>query len=51
MNTNITIGMNLGDKSHIAVVFDENGNELEAVKVTNTKTGICKFLNHINTRS
>ncbi len=32
MNKNITIGMDLGDKFHIAVVFDEQGNELEASK-------------------
>ena len=43
MNNNITIGMDLGDKFHIAVVFDSDGNELEVAKVVNTKTGIRKF--------
>lgn len=43
MNSNITIGMDLGDKFHIAVVFDGDGNELETAKVTNTKTGISNF--------
>lgn len=43
MNNNITIGMDLGDKFHIAVVFDSDGNELEIAKVINTKTGIGKF--------
>ncbi|MFH2058386.1 MAG: IS110 family transposase [Pseudomonadota bacterium] len=40
MNSNITIGMDLGDKFHIAVVFDRDGNELEIAKVKNTKAGI-----------
>lgn len=43
MNKAITIGMDLGDEFHIAVVFDNEGNELETAKVTNTKTGINKF--------
>jgi len=43
MNNIITIGMDLGDKFHMAVVFDSDGNELEPTKVTNTKTGISKF--------
>lgn len=43
MNTNITIGVDLGDKNHIAAVFDPDGNELEVAKVTNTKTGIKHF--------
>ncbi len=45
MKTNnvITIGMDLGDKFHIAVVFDGEGNELETAKVTNTKIGVSNF--------
>jgi transposase len=43
MNNTITIGMDLGDKFHFAVVFDANGQEIEAVKVVNTSTGIRKF--------
>ncbi len=43
MNDNITIGMDLGDKFHIAVVFDGEGTELETVKVVNTKSGIDKY--------
>ncbi|CCK79661.1 IS110 family transposase [Desulfobacula toluolica] len=43
MNNNITIGMDLGDKFHIAVVFDSDGTELEIAKVINTKTGIRTF--------
>jgi transposase len=43
MSNIITIGMDLGDKFHIAVVFDGDGNELETAKVTNTKIGVSKF--------
>lgn len=43
MSDTITIGMDLGDKYHIAVVFDATGNELEVGKVINTKTGIRKY--------
>lgn len=43
MNNNITIGMDLGDKFHIAVVFDGDGNELEIAKVINTKIGVSNF--------
>ncbi|WP_300462159.1 transposase, partial [Desulfobacula sp.] len=42
---NITIGIDLGDKFHIAVVFDGDGNELETAKVINTKIGVSKFFN------
>jgi len=49
MNSNITIGMDLGDKFHIAVVFDGDGNELETAKVTNTKTGIKNFVKSYKT--
>ncbi len=43
MDNNITIGMDLGDKFHIAIVLDGDGNEIDIAKVTNTKTGITKF--------
>jgi transposase len=43
MNTNITIGMDLGDKYHIAVVFDSEGREVDVAKVNNTKAGISKY--------
>ena len=43
MKDNITIGMDLGDKNHIAVVFDAKGNELNVNTVTNTKAGIRCF--------
>ncbi len=43
MNNIITIGMDLGDKFHIAVVFDSDGNELEIATVINTKIGVSKF--------
>lgn len=42
-SNNITIGMDLGDKFHIAVVLNSDGNELKTAKVTNTKAGISKF--------
>lgn len=45
MNNNITIGMDLGDKFHIAVVFDGQGNELDISKVVNTKVQVDKFFN------
>jgi transposase len=35
--------MDLGDKNHIAVVFDAEGNELDISKVTNTKRGIRNY--------
>lgn len=43
MDNNITIGMDLGDQYHIAIVFDAEGNELEVAKINNTKTGIGKY--------
>lgn len=42
MKDSITIGMDLGDKYHTAVVFDEKGNEQDVFKVVNTQTGIKK---------
>lgn len=43
MDSNITVGMDLGDKSHVAVAFDAKGQELEVAKVQNTKTGIRRY--------
>jgi transposase len=43
MNNTITIGMDLGDKYHIAVVFDADGQELDIAKVINTKTQISNY--------
>lgn len=43
MKDPITIGMDLGDHNHIAVVFDGAGNELDVSKVINTKIGIVKY--------
>lgn len=45
MKNHITIGMDLGDKFHIVAVFDQDGNELEIKKVTNTKSEVSKFFN------
>jgi transposase len=43
MNNIITIGMDLGDKFHMAVVFDSDGKELKIARVINTKAGTSKF--------
>jgi transposase len=43
MKDNITIGMDLGDKTHIAVVLDGDGNELDIATIVNTKAGIGKY--------
>ena len=43
MKNGITIGMDLGDKFHIAVAFDSEGNELGSTEVRNTKSGIKKY--------
>ena len=43
MSGTITIGMDLGDKYHIAVVFDAKGNELEVGRIINTKARIRKY--------
>ena len=46
MKNAITIGVDLGDKNHIAVVFDAQGNELHVARVTNTRAGVAKFFKH-----
>lgn len=43
MKDTITIGMDLGDKNHIAVVFDTEGNEVDIATVANTKTGLRNY--------
>jgi transposase len=43
MGKNITIGMDLGDKFHIVVVFDADGNELDIAKINNTKEPISQY--------
>lgn len=37
------IGLDLGDKQNVAVVFDEDGTENKAVKISNTKVAMSKF--------
>lgn len=48
MRDDITIGMDLGDKLHLAVVFDADGNEIDIIKVANTKDGISKHFKPFN---
>ena len=43
MKNYITIGMDLGDKSHIAVVLDTDGNEIQCNKIINTKVNVKRF--------
>jgi len=43
MKDYITIGMDLGDKNHIAVVLDAEGNETLCVRVINTKVMVKRF--------
>ena len=43
MNTHITIGMDLGDRYHITVVLDPNGNEVAVSKIANTKSAIMRY--------
>jgi len=37
------IGLDLGDKQNVAVVFDEDGTENKAVKISNTKVAMGKY--------
>jgi len=41
---NTIIGIDLGDKSHIAVTFNEQGKESKPIRVPNTREGIGKLL-------
>jgi transposase len=43
MKEYITIGMDLGDKYHIVVILDNQGNEIECRRVLNTKAHISRF--------
>jgi transposase len=43
MDRDITIGMDLGDRSHFCVVFNEQGEEVECVKVSNTKVSVMRY--------
>lgn len=49
MNDNITIGMDLGDRTHIIVVFDAQGNELEVGRVNNTKAALRREFRRFKT--
>lgn len=40
------IGLDLGDKQNVAVVFDADGTEHEAVKISNTKVAMSKFFSN-----
>ncbi|WP_051148676.1 IS110 family transposase [Desulfospira joergensenii] len=40
---NITIGMDLGDQSHIVVVLDKTGEEIETGSIRNTENSLRKF--------
>jgi len=37
------IGMDLGDKKNVIVVFDEEGNEVETARITNTSAQVQRF--------
>ena len=43
MTNNSTIGMDLGDRNHIVVVLDADGQETECIKVVNTRTSVKRF--------
>jgi len=43
MKDNITIGMDLGDKNHIVVILDADGNQIECTTLTNTKVSVKRF--------
>jgi transposase len=43
MNNHITIGMDLGDRNHIAIVLDAQGRQIECKKVVNTKMSVKRF--------
>lgn len=40
---NMVIGMDLGDKKHVAVVFDAEGNEVETARIVNTSSQVQKY--------
>ena len=43
MEKHITIGMDLGDKNHIAVVLDHDGNQIECIQLKNDKIFLGQF--------
>lgn len=43
MSKHITIGMDLGDRSHIVVVLDAEGEELGCFELVNTKVSLKRF--------
>lgn len=43
MSEHITIGMDLGDRHHIIVVFDNQGNEIAIKRIANTKLALGKY--------
>lgn len=43
MSEHITIGMDLGDRNHIIVVFDNKGNEIAIKRITNTKLALQRY--------
>lgn len=44
MNSHITIGIDLGDRKHIAAILDAKGDELAIRKVVNTRSAIIQFI-------
>jgi hypothetical protein len=43
MKKNITIGMDLGDQSHVVVVLDKDGDEIEMRTISNTEFSLVEF--------
>jgi transposase len=43
MSEHITIGMDLGDRHHTIVVFDNQGNEIACERIANTKLSLRKY--------
>jgi transposase len=43
MSEHITIGMDLGDRHHIIVVFDNKGNEVASERIANSKLALQKY--------
>ena len=43
MSEHITIGIDLGDRHHIIVVFDDKGNEIACKRIANTKLALQKY--------
>lgn len=44
MNSHITIGIDLGDRSHIAAVIDAEGNQLAIGNIVNTRSALKRFI-------